>query len=79
MPLHFVSHVDDVSERHELEQRLTVLADRDSLTGLLNRRRFEERLRRQLARCRRHGERAVLAMIDLDHFKRSTTRTGTGG
>jgi diguanylate cyclase (GGDEF)-like protein/PAS domain S-box-containing protein len=68
-PLHFVSHVDDVTERRELEQRLTLLADRDSLTGLLNRRRFEDEMLRQLARCRRHGERAVLAMIDLDGFK----------
>ena len=68
-PLHFVSHVDDQSERRELEQRLKVLADRDSLTGLLNRRRFEDDLHRQLARCERHGERAVLAMIDLDGFK----------
>jgi diguanylate cyclase (GGDEF)-like protein/PAS domain S-box-containing protein len=68
-PLHFVSHVDDITERRELEQRLTQLADRDWLTGLLSRRRFEDDLRRQLARCRRHGERAVLAMIDLDRFK----------
>ena len=68
-PLYFVSHVDDQTDRRELEHRLKVLADRDSLTGLLNRRRFEDDLRRQLARCERHGERAVLAMIDLDGFK----------
>jgi diguanylate cyclase (GGDEF)-like protein/PAS domain S-box-containing protein len=68
-PLHFVSHVDDQSEQRKLEQQLQVLADRDSLTGLLNRRRFEDDLLRQLARCERHGERAVLAMIDLDGFK----------
>ncbi|MEA2243479.1 MAG: hypothetical protein QOD24_3035, partial [Solirubrobacteraceae bacterium] len=43
-PLHFVSQVQDVTEQRETDQRLQALADRDELTGLLNRRRFEEEL-----------------------------------
>jgi diguanylate cyclase (GGDEF)-like protein/PAS domain S-box-containing protein len=69
MPLHFVSQIQDVTERRGLEERLQQLADRDGLTGLLNRRRLEEELRHQLARCVRHGEQAALMIIDLDGFK----------
>jgi diguanylate cyclase (GGDEF)-like protein/PAS domain S-box-containing protein len=59
----------DITERKQLELRLQRLADRDPLTGILNRRRLIEELERQLryaARSRRSG--AVLA-VDLDHFK----------
>jgi diguanylate cyclase (GGDEF)-like protein/PAS domain S-box-containing protein len=68
-PLHFISHIQDVTERHELQARLQELADRDPLTGLLNRRRLEEQLQHQLARCARHGDEAALLIIDLDGFK----------
>lgn len=68
-PLHFISQVQDVTERHRLEARLRELADHDHLTGLLNRRRFEEELDRQLERCARHDERAALLLMDIDRFK----------
>lgn len=41
----------------------------DELTGLLNRRGFEDRLQRELAGARRNGESGVLIFIDLDEFK----------
>ena len=68
-PLHLVTQIVDISERHQTEQRLQHLADHDPLTGVLNRRRFEEELIRQLDRCRRYDERATLVTIDLDCFK----------
>jgi diguanylate cyclase (GGDEF)-like protein/PAS domain S-box-containing protein len=68
-PSHFVSQIQDVTERRLMEDRLREMADRDHLTGLLNRRRFEEELRRQLDRCDRHHERAALLILDLDDFK----------
>ena len=75
-PLHFVSHIQDVSERKQMEQALQRLAEEDPLTGLANRRRFAEELRRQAGRCHRYGERAALLMIDLDDFKAVNDRHG---
>lgn len=59
----------DITERKALEQELERLSQHDSLTGLFNRRRFEEELRRQLAYTRRYGKGGALLMIDLDRFK----------
>jgi two-component system cell cycle response regulator len=44
-------------------------ASSDDLTGLSNRRVFEEAIRAELHRCRRRGREMGLLMIDLDHFK----------
>ncbi len=50
---------------HELERQ----ASEDALTGLSNRRRFEEDLRTAMARSRRDGGTGALLMLDLDDFK----------
>jgi diguanylate cyclase (GGDEF)-like protein/PAS domain S-box-containing protein len=68
-PLHFISQIQDFSERRELEERLRHQAEHDPLTGLANRRRFEHELARQIERSTRHPEAAALAVIDLDSFK----------
>jgi len=68
-PEYFISQIEDISERKGLEASLNHLAHHDPLTGLWNRRRFEEALQYQVARCRRYGEHAALLMIDLDAFK----------
>lgn len=49
--------------------RAQELASFDELTGLLNRRAFDERLRVEIAAQRRHHEAATLILLDLDHFK----------
>jgi diguanylate cyclase len=59
----------DITERKALEQELERLSQHDSLTGLFNRRRFEEELRRQLSYTRRYDKGGALLMIDLDRFK----------
>jgi diguanylate cyclase (GGDEF)-like protein len=56
-------------ERTDLLARVQHMADHDSLTGLLNRRRFQEELVRELARAQRHGRAGALLAIDLDGFK----------
>ncbi|MFY0407745.1 sensor domain-containing diguanylate cyclase [Solicola sp. PLA-1-18] len=62
-------HVHDVTEERRLQEQLRHLATRDSLTGLLNRRRFDEILARHLTDCARYGPRGALLLLDLDHFK----------
>jgi diguanylate cyclase (GGDEF)-like protein len=55
----------DISERRRIREELTHLAHHDALTGLVNRRVFQERLKDGLAS---RIELATL-LIDLDHFK----------
>lgn len=55
---------------HDAEEALADLARRDGLTGLLNRRAFDEALNEAFSRMQRFGERVALLMIDIDHFKR---------
>ena len=59
----------DVTERREFENRLVHLASHDHLTGLFNRRRFEEEVSQRLAETSRHGGVGALLWIDLDNFK----------
>jgi diguanylate cyclase (GGDEF)-like protein len=62
--------------RNERMQALERQASRDPLTGLKNRRRFEEDLRDELARCHREGGRGALLMLDLDNFKQVNDTLG---
>jgi diguanylate cyclase (GGDEF)-like protein/PAS domain S-box-containing protein len=59
----------DITEQKNLETRLETLAIEDSLTGLANRRRFDERLKEEWARAYRDRSSLALLMIDVDHFK----------
>ncbi len=52
--------------KSELE-RLSVT---DGLTGLFNRRFFQERLKEEFGRAQRYGDALSLMLLDLDHFKR---------
>jgi diguanylate cyclase (GGDEF)-like protein/PAS domain S-box-containing protein len=56
-------------ERMAAEERLRHMADHDALTGLFNRRRFEEELERHIAYGRRYGMGGAMLLIDLDDFK----------
>lgn len=59
----------DITEQKKLETRLETLAIEDGLTGLANRRRFDERLSEEWARAYRDRSSLALLMIDVDHFK----------
>lgn len=56
--------------------KLSDVARTDALTGLLNRRGFEERMANELSRARRSGAWFSLVVGDLDHFKSVNDRFG---
>jgi diguanylate cyclase (GGDEF)-like protein/PAS domain S-box-containing protein len=68
-PLYTVTQVPDISERKELAGRLEYIVDHDFLTGLLNRRHFEQELARETERAARYGAPGAVLLIDLDNFK----------
>jgi diguanylate cyclase (GGDEF)-like protein/PAS domain S-box-containing protein len=64
------------AERAAAEARLRHMAEHDALTGLFNRRRFEEELDRHIAHGRRYGMSGALLLLDLDDFKRVNDNFG---
>lgn len=56
-------------ELMEANAKLEQLASLDSLTGILNRRRFIELAGAERDRCQRYGRSFSVLLIDLDHFK----------
>ena len=62
--LHF-----DVTERRQREQQLRRESIEDPLTGILNRRGFEQRSAVSWAEAQRRGESVCVAVADLDGFK----------
>jgi len=59
----------DVTEQKHFEGELQHLADHDALTGLINRRRFEEDLARGVAYTVRYGGGMAALVLDVDNFK----------
>jgi diguanylate cyclase (GGDEF)-like protein len=62
--------------RNERMQELQRQASLDSLTGLKNRRRFEQDLQVAMARSRRDDSTGAVLMLDLDHFKQVNDSRG---
>ncbi|MET0188420.1 MAG: EAL domain-containing protein, partial [Pseudonocardia sediminis] len=70
-PRYLLAMVNEITERMELQQRLTYQAQHDPLTGLPNRSLFFERLRTSMRRVRDDGSgpRPGVCYLDLDGFK----------
>ncbi len=59
----------DITKQKAFEHQLAYQAEHDSLTGLFNRRYFQQELERLVARVARSGASCALFYIDLDQFK----------
>jgi diguanylate cyclase (GGDEF)-like protein/PAS domain S-box-containing protein len=68
----------DITERKRFEAQLRRLADHDPLTGLLNRRRFEEELASRVAFVKRYGGEGAVLVLDLDNLKYVNDALGHG-
>jgi diguanylate cyclase (GGDEF)-like protein/PAS domain S-box-containing protein len=66
---HFVCVFDDNTAVRENERKLQFLAQRDSLTKLLNRSKFEETAKDAVHRATQQGAKVALLFVDLDNFK----------
>lgn len=60
---------EDVTRERQTAEQLIYLAERDFLTGLYNRHRFQEELERMLAETDRRKAACALLFFDLDEFK----------
>jgi diguanylate cyclase (GGDEF)-like protein/PAS domain S-box-containing protein len=67
---HGVAIVRDITVRKLASEHLKQLASTDALTGVFNRRRFNETMLVELARAKRYGTVFSLIIFDIDHFKR---------
>jgi diguanylate cyclase (GGDEF)-like protein len=65
-----------VRQRERLQARLGQMAHTDKLTGLPNRRAWDDELDRELARAGRSGAAMCAVLLDLDHFKQFNDRHG---
>ena len=69
-------YLSDISDLKRVEEELRTLSITDALTGVYNRRYFEQRIEHELERARRDGLDLAVIMLDVDHFKRINDRFG---
>jgi diguanylate cyclase (GGDEF)-like protein/PAS domain S-box-containing protein len=67
-PDRLIGTTQDVTARAEDEERLSHLANRDTVSGLYDRNRFMEELTREVAAGRRNGADGALLVLNLDRF-----------
>ncbi|WP_338663450.1 diguanylate cyclase [Pararoseomonas sp. SCSIO 73927] len=72
----YVAVSRDVTERRQMQERMAELAATDGLTGLANRRRFDEALAVEWRRAAREGTWLSMLLLDVDRFKMFNDRYG---
>ena len=72
----FVAFFSDITPMKKTEEQLYYLAHYDPLTGLANRRQFQDLLVRSLKSARRKSEMLAVMFIDLDSFKEVNDNLG---
>lgn len=66
---HFVSIINDITERKNYEDQLEYQAGHDALTTLANRNLLADRLEQAIARAQRYKSMVAVLLLDLDRFK----------
>lgn len=66
---HYVGRLTDLTDTKKNEQQLVFLSNHDRLTGLANRKQFQETLHRNLSIARIRKQKVALLYLDLDRFK----------
>jgi diguanylate cyclase (GGDEF)-like protein/PAS domain S-box-containing protein len=68
----FIGHLwvyEDITRERQTAEQLVYLAERDALTGLYNRHRFQHELTRTMLECERQKSQCAVMFFDLDEFK----------
>ncbi len=61
--------VKEILNRKEIEKELELISLTDELTGIYNRRAFNDFMHKNISRAKRHLEPLSILMLDIDHFK----------
>ncbi|MCP2071361.1 UNVERIFIED_ORG: diguanylate cyclase (GGDEF)-like protein/PAS domain S-box-containing protein [Pseudomonas lini] len=69
-------YISDISDLKRVEEELRALSVTDALTGIRNRRYFQERLTSEMVRVERGSGELAVIMLDIDHFKRINDQYG---
>ncbi len=67
--MNFATQAGLAIESFRIHEQIRELTVRDGLTGVFNRRYFDDFLLREIFRCRRYDRALSLLLVDLDHFK----------
>ncbi|QMT59415.1 diguanylate cyclase [Legionella sp. PC997] len=73
---HFVGVGEDITEKKKLQVLLQEMSYRDGLTGIANRRRFDDFLKQEWNRALRYSKPLSIIMMDIDFFKRYNDSLG---
>lgn len=66
----YLMTIEDVTEREMMKGKLIEMANTDELSGLKNRRSFNEYAKAYFERALRYGDTLTILMMDIDHFKK---------
>ncbi len=75
-PIRMLGTFMDITERKELESKLTKLATTDPLTGAFNRAKFDDLISMEVARAKRFAHPLTIVLFDIDNFKLVNDRYG---
>ena len=75
---HFVVVQEDITHDRETQLRMMYMAEHDDLTGLLNRKSFDDRLRLAIVQHHSMERQLAVLLVDLDRFKDANETLGHG-